>query len=986
MHRAQLYRGLLGLAVVFAGTTARAAPPSFIEFESGPVRPLALSPDGTHLFALDIPDGRLEIFNVAAGGLTLAGEVQVGLEPVAVAARTDGEVWVVNHLSDSVSIVDVATRRVTRTLLVGDEPRDLVFAGTDRTHAFITTAHRGQQRTDPSIAAVPGAGDPQLTTQGVGRADVWVFDTANLGTTLGGTPLKIVTLFGDTPRALAVTPDGLHVYVGIFNSGNNTTAIPAEAVCRGVGSTTPCTVDGASLPGGSPGPATDSAGNAAPQVSLIVRQDATSGKWVDELNRDWSGAVRFTMPDQDVFELDANTLATTRTITHVGTTLFNMAVNPVDGTLYVSNQDAQNQNRFEGPGTFAGHSVRGHLAEMRITVVTPTQVLPRHLNKHIVYSTSTAPAGTADHSLAIPLDMAISHDGSVLYVAAYGSSKIGVFSTSELASDTFNPAVESDVYIPVTGGGPAGVTLDEVNHKLYVLTRFDNSISVIDPTSRTETAHLPLYNPEPSTVVAGRPFLYDATHSSANGEASCASCHVFGDMDHLAWDLGNPDAAVTTSPIDILLGAGAGLFSPPINGTGVTADFAPMKGPMTVQTLRGLINTGAEHWRGDRSVGYYGTSANDSTLSFRNFVAAFDSLLGRSTQLDDASMLAFTQYAMQLTQPPNPVRNLDNSLSATAQVGHDFFNGGQQSDGVPGIGFACNGCHTLAPSAGQFGTGGKQSFENEAQIFKVPQLRNAYQKVGMFGMIQVPTNTGQDSTAQGAQVRGFGFTHDGATDTLFRFLHGVVFAANGNIGFTGGDAQRRAVEAYVLAFDSDLAPIVGQQVTLRSDNASAVGPRIDLMIARAKAPFVSKILGGTTTECDLVAKGMFNGRVRGYLLASDGMFTPDDGSAALTDAQLRALAATAGQELTYTAVPPGSGQRVGLDRNLDGTLDGAGTGSDGGSGSSGSGSSVGDGGSGSATGSTGHSGGCAVSATDSAASLLLAGMVALIMRRRRRRA
>ena len=34
----------------------------------------------------------------------------VGLEPVAVAARTDAEVWVVNLLSDSVSIVDVASR------------------------------------------------------------------------------------------------------------------------------------------------------------------------------------------------------------------------------------------------------------------------------------------------------------------------------------------------------------------------------------------------------------------------------------------------------------------------------------------------------------------------------------------------------------------------------------------------------------------------------------------------------------------------------------------------------------------------------------------------------------------------------------------------------------------------------------------------------------------------------------------------------------
>ena len=37
---------------------------SFTNFESGQVRPLALSPDGTRLFAVNTPDNRLEIFDV----------------------------------------------------------------------------------------------------------------------------------------------------------------------------------------------------------------------------------------------------------------------------------------------------------------------------------------------------------------------------------------------------------------------------------------------------------------------------------------------------------------------------------------------------------------------------------------------------------------------------------------------------------------------------------------------------------------------------------------------------------------------------------------------------------------------------------------------------------------------------------------------------------------------------------------------------------
>src|SRR2546422_424414 len=169
------------LGFLVAAGSARAG--SFVTFESGQVRPLALSPDDTHLYAVNTPDDRLEIFDIdPQGNLTHSASVPVGLEPVAAAAHGDGQhVWVVSHLSDSVSIVDVSSSppRVVRTLLVGDEPRDLVFAGPGGNRAFITTAHRGQN------SGVPLA---DFTTAGLGRADVWVFDVTNLGSTLGGTP------------------------------------------------------------------------------------------------------------------------------------------------------------------------------------------------------------------------------------------------------------------------------------------------------------------------------------------------------------------------------------------------------------------------------------------------------------------------------------------------------------------------------------------------------------------------------------------------------------------------------------------------------------------------------------------------------------------------------------------------------------------------------------------------------------------------------
>src|SRR6185369_7322888 len=142
---------------------------------------------------------------------------------------------------------------------------------------------------------------------------------------------------------------------------------------------------------------------------------------------------------------------------------------------------------------------RGHLHEARITVIDGAAVRPRHLNKHIDalpqgYHTAPMPATVKAASLATPLDMALASDGT-LYVAAFGSGAVGVFAAADIEDDSFVPAAASQ--IAVSGGGPSGLALDEGHDRLYVLTRFDNALKVIDTASATEIGQHPLHNPEP---------------------------------------------------------------------------------------------------------------------------------------------------------------------------------------------------------------------------------------------------------------------------------------------------------------------------------------------------------------------------------------------------------------------------------------------------------------------------------------------------------
>lgn len=185
----------LTLSAALSILASISASATFTHFEARQTHALTLTPNKQRLLAVNSIDARLCVYDVADGGNNepiLYAEIPVGLEPVAVAAATNDEAWVVNEVSDTVSIVSLSRRVVEATLNVSDEPSDVVFAGGK---AFVSCARNKLIR---------------------------VFDVASR-TEIGTIPVQ-----GVEPRALAVNPSGTKVFVAFLMSGNQTTIVPAD--------------------------------------------------------------------------------------------------------------------------------------------------------------------------------------------------------------------------------------------------------------------------------------------------------------------------------------------------------------------------------------------------------------------------------------------------------------------------------------------------------------------------------------------------------------------------------------------------------------------------------------------------------------------------------------------------------------------------------------------------------------------------------------
>ena len=322
------------------------------------------------------------------------------------------------------------------------------------------------------------------------------------------------------------------------------------------------------------------------------------------------------------------------------------------------------------------------------------------------------------------------------------------------------------------------------------------------------------------------------------------------------------------------------------------------------------------------------------------FNATFTNLQAAASALTTNEMRELKDFMATISFPPNPYRQFNNSLATNLPLpGHLALGRGTLGAGKPlpnGNAVAglnrfrltgtdgCSHCHTLPSGVGpdltwtgvqwrQFpvGASGQHhaaliAIERSSVLpFKIAQLRNLYDKIGM------------DLPHASSQV-GFGFLHDGSVDSLTRFIQDSFDFRD--------DKETADLLAFLLSFTgSDLPPgsfsdpdrppglpskdvpaAMGKQVTINSPTPIRL---ITDMINLALSP---------TGRVDLVVYGAKNGDNRGWVLdRTTRQFQSDRNGETISPDDLRLLAGTSRPARLSRR---GSGVRTGVDRDEDGYL------------------------------------------------------------------
>lgn len=449
-------------------------------YASPQASPLALSPDGSTLYVASTTSNRVHVIDTASRSVVDA--IPVGMEPVSVAVRPGAdELWVTNHVSDSVSVIDIDPASASFRLVVEtvqamdssslvtrfDEPVGLAFTG-DGSKAYVALSSRND-------VAVVDAGTYQVT--------------------------DFLHITAQDPRALAVRNGKL--FVAAFESSNKTELSACSTTSPG----DQCTLSADDLVTFAQDP------NLPGQTKNIV--------------------VDPDVPDRDVFVFDTSDDSLIDVVEGVGTLLYGLTVTG-SGELFVTQTDARNAaNGLQGE-SLAALENRMFLNQItRVDCGGPNCGSPARIDLEPLPPSDPA----AGEQLATPYGIAVSEDASTLVATAAASSRAF---TLDRASGTVLDIL--DVGAIPRGVALRSDSSTGAPQTAYVLNTLGNSVSVVDvstPSSLSElaTVDVGMDDRTPEPVRMGRIAFNDA-NASSSGTFACASCHPDGHTDQLLWRIG----------------------------------------------------------------------------------------------------------------------------------------------------------------------------------------------------------------------------------------------------------------------------------------------------------------------------------------------------------------------------------------------------------------------------------------------------------------
>ncbi|MBA62830.1 MAG: hypothetical protein CMJ76_10750 [Planctomycetaceae bacterium] len=565
---------------------------------------------GDHVFVTNTPADTVDVINLRSR--KVIKRIPVGIDPVGLASRPDGQqVWVANHISDSVSVIDTNSKNPTYLQVVGtvqdidpvtkstrfDEPVGIAFASNQK--AYIALSSENQ---------------------------IAVIDVARLR--VG----KRITINAQDPRAIVVRNDKL--YVIPFESNNQT-----------------------QLSGGTPPLDGKLKTFDAWEHSIRHNNVLSIGHVIDVIRHP-------SVPDRDLYVFDTENERLLEVVNNLGTLLYGLTVDS-KGNVFVAQADARND--ANGKSGTAKHGLKELENRAFLNQITHVQMDSQQIKSERFQLEPLPPNQPKKNmGLATPFALQISEDDSVLIASAASSDMVftldartgAILGRVEVGSVPRGIALESET----NGRAKRAWVLNAVSNTVSLLDLDDlNNPMVLDD--------ITLEDPTDPTIKRGR-MMFNTASASTTGTFSCASCHPDGHTDQLLWVLntpvvtgGNQIMPRSTMPIRGLRDTEPyhwdGIPGDPYGGNNsfsIHKSVEPnsdVKDPVT--STRHLIDGGLANTMmtvGDETI-------NDS---------------GQPGELSGADREAMAKFILSIAYPPAQRRPYTNEVTQRARDGFELFH------------------------------------------------------------------------------------------------------------------------------------------------------------------------------------------------------------------------------------------------------------------------------------------------------------------------